>query len=83
MEAKNLSWGSGATTALVALPILYILSIGPVAYTMEKSGVRLSPEMNTALGVVYMPIGALAQYTPLEKPLMKYVQWWTDLGKAP
>jgi hypothetical protein len=83
VEAKNHRWGTGATTALVALPILYVLSIGPVFYAFEKSGVPISPEMDAALTVFYTPLRLLCQHTPIEEPLVAYVKWWAYLSEQP
>ena len=79
VEARNLSWGTGATTALIALPIAYVLSIGPVVYAIEKSGNPQSPKLEAALIFFYTPLGLLAQHTPLRKPLFAYIQLWVDL----
>ncbi|MGV3533472.1 MAG: hypothetical protein ACO1QR_13985 [Chthoniobacteraceae bacterium] len=81
VEAKNHRWGTGATTALVAVPVLYILSIGPLAYAFEKSGRPISPQMEAALTVFYAPLRLLCRHTPIQEQLNEYIDWWADLGK--
>ena len=79
VEAKNLSWGTGATTALVALPILYFLSVGPALFGLQALGDPLNRKVETAFIYFYSPLGLLAKHTPLREPLHWYVELWVDL----
>jgi hypothetical protein len=72
-ENEN-GWGAGVKTALIALPILYVLSIGPVYYAATK--LKWTDERAfTALDAFYLPLFWLHDHTPLERPL----EWYTDL----
>ncbi len=67
-----------ATVALLllALAVLYVLSIGPVtAVVFMMGGTRLT-QLSDAF---YSPIIHLARGTFLEDPLFLYVVWWWDL----
>ena len=61
---------SGGTLAwvILAAPLLYILSIGPV---LRFGGKTLLP-----FDVIYAPVIWLHDHTPLEKPLEWYVELW-------
>ena len=56
---------------LIALPLFYVLSIGPVLYVADKlhSGDRLLEEL-------YFPLRWAVTGTPLMKPLDAYCDWW-------
>ena len=56
---------------LVALPVLYVLSVGPVALFAKR--LDLSPRPFRAF---YTPLVWLHDHTPLEKPLDWYVKLW-------
>ena len=62
------SRGSAWVVWLVALPIVYILSIGPVAFITKNS-----PKATDALRKVYAPVIWLHENTVLRKPLELYV----------
>jgi hypothetical protein len=59
--------------ALLTVPVLYVLSIGPAAMFVEKTGVGVE-----AVAVVYAPVVWLYQNTPLKKPLEAYMDLWVD-----
>lgn len=71
-ETKSHSHGfSLAVSLLVALPLLYILSIGPVALLLEKS-----PSGGRYLQEFYLPVIWLHNHTILQKPLEMYIRLW-------
>ena len=80
VEAKNTSWGAGATTALIALPILYVLSIWPVVYTLGDN--RVDPRLNAVVNAFYKPLELLYNHTPLRMPLDGYIEWWAELQRG-
>ena len=59
--------------ALLALPLLYVLSSGPVALIMHRAGVG-----ERVLPVVYAPLWWLHKNTTLRKPLEAYDKLWVD-----
>ena len=58
-------------SAVILLPILYVLSIGPVIAIAEKFDHPHEPYQ-----VFYAPVGWLHDHTPLQGPLRKYASWW-------
>ena len=56
---------------LILLPILYVLSIGPVVALVEKTGAG-----HKAVEVFYTPVIWLHDNTPLKEPLEKYAELW-------
>lgn len=56
--------------ALIIVPIVYVLSIGPVVALTEKT--RLGPYLET----IYLPVILLHEHTFLEKPLEAYSELW-------
>jgi len=54
------------------LPVLYVLSIGPVAATFKMMG-KPPPSY---LMQFYHPVRWLHEHTPLKKPLEVYVKLW-------
>ena len=76
-HSHALRWTLGVLTAL----LLYVLSIGPVAGlgmrgTIPKSATQW-------LFVFYMPVAWLHEFTPLQKPLDLYTDWWIHILKKP
>jgi hypothetical protein len=72
-EQIHRSSSSGGTLAwfLLAAPLLYILSIGPVAAIWVKTQSRVAP-----LETFYAPVIWLHDHTPLKEPLEWYVELW-------
>ncbi|MGV3533470.1 MAG: hypothetical protein ACO1QR_13975 [Chthoniobacteraceae bacterium] len=64
---------------MIALPILYVLSIGPVAHMFGRSS-HINPQINSAVNAFYKPLELLHEHTPLQAPLDAYVRWWMELG---
>lgn len=56
--------------ALVLLPVLYVVSIGPVIAFVEWKGLPYEP-----FETFYMPVIWLYEHTPLKTPLT----WWAKL----
>jgi hypothetical protein len=66
------------TTIILAVPVLYVLSIGPAFYYVEKNG---TPRPTPAwLENFYEPVVWMHDQTPLKKPLELYVDWWVHLA---
>jgi hypothetical protein len=82
-DSKKEGWGAGVKTALIALPVLYVLSIGPVVYWVDGRGVQLPPQAQTALRIFYAPLLVSMGLSGLESPFVTYLQWWADLAKRP
>lgn len=62
-------------TTVVALFVLYPLSIGP-AIAM----VGLTERGEQAFGLVYGPAVGIAYLTGTQSALDRYLRWWTDLA---
>ncbi|MGV3533471.1 MAG: hypothetical protein ACO1QR_13980 [Chthoniobacteraceae bacterium] len=80
---KKEGWSAGAKTAMLVLPVLYVLSIGPVAYWVDGRQVQLSPFAETALLAFYKPLFLSIRLGGLDSPALTYIQWWVDLAKQP
>lgn len=57
---------------IVLLPVLYVLSIGPVAASFKMMG---NPPPSYLMQF-YVPVIWLHEHTPLKKPLEAYVKLW-------
>ena len=57
------------------LPVLYVLSIGPVARLEQETGF---PSVDT-LRIIYAPVVWLYHHTFLDDPIDWYVALWVDL----
>jgi hypothetical protein len=66
-------------SVLLAIPVLYVLSIGPVSYLQTTTGFTIS--QGSKLDRFYGPLGTAMARTPLDEPLLTYVGWWTRLGE--
>jgi hypothetical protein len=58
---------------VLLVPLLYVLSFGPVAPVVVQKG---SSQSKIALLRVYYPVIWLHENTPLKRPLEKYVELW-------
>lgn len=56
---------------VLAAPLFYLLSIGPVAAIWVKTQLPVGP-----LETLYAPVIWLHDHTPLKKPLEWYVELW-------
>jgi len=61
----------GIVLALLLLPVLYVLSIGPALWIVESTG-----SGRGAAEVVFMPLTWLHEHTPLRAPLDWYMDLW-------
>ena len=71
--------GSGLgmiAVAAVVLPLLYVLSIGPVALALNKTHAFGGLISEKPLETFYAPVVWLATNTPLERPMDAYMQFW-------
>ena len=83
MSSSRNSRSAGVATALIALPIVYVLSIGPVAYWVEGRGWFRSPAADAALSLIYAPLMLIVDSTGLTEPFDRYLEWWVELSKTP
>lgn len=69
-EKPRKSNHGGIVTALVLLPVFYVLSFGPV--------IRLSYRhvSSSTLWKIYFPVSWLHEHTILKKPLEQYAKLW-------
>ena len=63
------SWALILLLAL-ALPVLYVASMGPVTRWGDDRAVQ----------IVYWPLIAGCDETPLERPLCGWIEWWHSGG---
>lgn len=69
---------------VVALPMLYIFSIGPVSYIFEASSwCRRRTRLTGAAAMIYIPLKPLFTHEYLGPPFRRYIGWWDDLARAP
>jgi hypothetical protein len=76
MSATEFTRNQGAVVALIALPILYVLSIGPAIYAFGAMRSSVSPQVSAALDTFYKPVTLLSDHTPLKTPLEWYFELW-------
>lgn len=69
-----------AIFALLMLPVIYVLSIGPVIFAVEKLHAKAS--MQKPVMTFYTPIVWLHDHTALKQPIERYVDWWGKLASA-
>ena len=65
----------GIAAMVIALPIFYVLSLGPVVLIAKKHDYN-----GHALKQVYAPVIWLHDHTFLKKSLEAYVGFWEHLG---
>lgn len=75
-------------TAVIAtfaiLPVLYVLSVGPVGYLLEElPWCRRRPRLKNAVYAVYMPLRPLFEHESLGPPFRRYLEWWDELAREP
>jgi hypothetical protein len=68
-------YGLWVALALVLVPILYTLSMGPAHYLIRRTEKGVNPFV-----CAYRPVIWLHDNTPLEKPLEGYMKWWSRLA---
>ncbi|WP_395739689.1 hypothetical protein [Prosthecobacter sp.] len=78
-NSRPSSSSSAILALVVALPLLYVLSIGPAAYLMSKF--RAGQGVEDAASAVYAPILWLHEHTPMKQPIESYIDWWERLAR--
>ena len=80
MEVKDARQSSGGAAiiaiivlALTLLPLVYVASVGPAVWLMERGYV--SPDSRMTL-IIYWPLEALAERSPA---VMNGLTWYADL----
>jgi hypothetical protein len=66
-------------TLLLALPFLYVASLGPAAVIHNHGG----PTTKRVIERVYFPLEFFAVNTGTEKYFSQYVDWWESLAGGP
>ena len=66
---------------LLALCLLYILSIGPAAGLLTFSHLAGGFTTMRLFGDIHRPVMFLGESTPLGEPLEWYIVWWLELGQ--
>ena len=69
---------STAIFVLLLLPVIYMLSIGPVIFAVEK--LHAKSAMQKPVMTFYAPMSWLYEHTALKKPIERYVEWWVKLA---
>jgi hypothetical protein len=75
-ETKSQGAGWGWLWWVSLLPVLYVLSTGPILMMIEKRLIVPGPPLDTVLRTIYMPVGWAYMNTPLRKPLGKDWHLW-------
>jgi hypothetical protein len=82
-EPNHKSHAVAWTLSVAAVPVLYLLSIGPVVGLAENDTIPNDPPPEW-LTAFYMPYEWLYWNTPLQAPLEAYKNWWIEaLAKRP
>ena len=76
-ERSDKSHAMAWTFSVLAVPVLYLLSWGPV-YGMELNGIIPHPHPEW-IDDFYDPAGWLHAYTPLHDSIDAYIHWWGRL----
>ncbi len=76
----------GSSTAawaavLVMLPLVYMLSMGPVGYVVQRFSVPAT--MHGPALKFYGPVIWLHDHTSLKGPIESYLEWWDRLARRP
>lgn len=69
---------AGLVALLFVLPLVYALSVGPMAYLMDKFHAPMT--WRPYVVAFYQPLIWLRDNTSLKAPLDAYVRWWSDLA---
>lgn len=65
-----------ATVLLIGVPVLYVLSFGPVCWTLSRAGV----EGRTRLSAVYQPLLRASVTAP--RPVGQLIAWYSQVWAA-
>ena len=71
----------GVAAILLALCLIYVLSIGPVVGVLVWSGFRETDRVGSCVCVLYSPIIYLHDHTAFKEPIEQYVDRWDHLGQ--
>jgi hypothetical protein len=77
-EREQQSHGMAWAIALLLVPVLYVLSYGPVTYLNQKN--MLTPTMRITLDAFYSHLDWLSENKSLGDPLGDYLFWWIKLA---
>ena len=72
-DEKTRSTGAWGVGAVVILPLVYVLSVGPVAAFVEHYHVSY---LRSSLAKFYAPVEWLYDHTPLKGPFDSYLSLW-------
>ena len=75
-ERRKHGWPFWFAVAMIALPLLYVLSIGPAVRAVNRGILR-----EETLGTIYSPVIRLADVGPA--PLPKVILWYMGLWNDP
>lgn len=70
---------AGLMALLIALPLVYALSVGPMAYLLDKFHAPMTWRVYVV--AFYQPVIWLHDNTSLKKPIEDYINWWSDLAR--
>jgi hypothetical protein len=74
-DGRHKVFGLGWLLLLAVLPLLYVLSMGPAHYVIRRTEKGVVPYVRT-----YRPVIWLHDHTVLEKPLERYMGFWSKLA---
>ena len=59
--------------AIVLMPVLYVLNLGPLVYCTYRFGLP-----GEVLSTIARPVVWVAKGTAFEEPLGQYIYWWGE-----
>lgn len=78
-ENEPKSSSSGGWLWLALLPVLYVLSLGPVVKVCLLYGINTGGKVGGAIDLFYSPLKWLRDNTFLREPLDAYINFWVSL----
>ena len=79
-RTRRSSKAAASAAILVALPLLYVLSVGPVFYLLDVTQWSWRhPRLMKSIVTMYSPLRPLFEYPFLGPPFQRYTQWWLEL----
>lgn len=71
-----------SATILAVLPVLYVLSAGPVGCVLDQSvWCRCRPRLKNAVYAVYIPLRPIFEHEYLGPLFWRYLDWCVELAK--
>jgi len=61
---------------VAALPMLYVLSVGPVGWLVNNEFIDPDSGLGTVVGAIYTPLEAVAEFCP---PFKLLIGWYLEL----